>query len=709
MNARRRTTMNIGDGSSIPQPSMIRPPRASMAPSMFGQGPATSSLLQTARKTEAPGLLGAQTPARTTRGLFGNGNGNNPPMSHARNNVAAGAAGGFGARLAAQTPATNRINRRVSVFASTRRTTMNIAAPGTISRNGGAVKDPRAIKERAFQAKAQQRIVSYLSTHGYPGLLTPKTLATPTVKDFQTIFRFLYAQLDPRYVYQKKFEEDALNILRGIRYPYVNNISRSHIYSAGSMSTWPGLLAMLLWLVELIECVTQMNPQEIDVNDSDFKDSVQFVDRVFFDYLSKAYPVWLDSGEEPVELEQALARQFEQKNAHLIQETAEIERRLANAKTELDALQSNESPLVQLERERVELISDKEKFESYIQRLESKHQRMADFVANQRQQQDAAQVEQMALEREKADIQKVVDAQQISTEDVDRMNSERNQLLETLKTVQEKVQEATKAVWDKEIKLQRVLDDVETLVQEYSSKAHKLGLVGTRKSAINMASLTKKASGSSEDDDVEMADESASLGLPDSAKEDPLGGVNIELTVDTRTDDRLKVTSVDLRRDVRPALQRACDVFASQLHATQTAVLELREKMDQLCESRMEQEERVDEMDKQAKRHNQRYLELREIIMAETRASTAQIEQLEADIAAMRRDISQGELQSKAALAHAEAEWESVQRGCRMRRGEINEDVVTILEDVVQMKTHAQTRLQELLQLVSDNSPSNSG
>ncbi|KAJ2866902.1 kinetochore-associated Ndc80 complex subunit ndc80, partial [Coemansia asiatica] len=524
--------MNIGEGGSIPQPSMIRPPRASMAPSMFGQGPATSSLLQTARKTEAPGLLGAQTPARTTRGLFGNNN-NNVPMSHARNNAAAGATGGFGARLVAQTPATNRINRRVSVFASTRRTTMNIAVPGTISRNGGAVKDPRAIKERAFQAKAQQRIVSYLSSHGYPGLLTPKTLATPTVKDFQTIFRFLYAQLDPRYVYQKKFEEDALNILRGIRYPYVNNISRSHIYSAGSMSTWPGLLAMLLWLVELIECVTQMNPQEIDVNDPGFKDSAQFVDRVFFDYLSKAYPVWLDSGEEPVELEQALARQFEQKNAHLIQETAEIERQLANAKTELDALQSNESPLVQLERERVELISDKEKFESYIQRLEIKHQRMADFVANQRQQQDTAQVEQMALEKEKAEIQKVVDAQQISTEDVDRMNSERNQLLETLKNVQEKVQEATKTVWEKEIKLQRVLDDVETLVQDYSSKAHKLGLVGTRKSAINMESVKIKANGSNSsnsDGDVEMADENAPPELPGSAKEDPLGGVNIELT-----------------------------------------------------------------------------------------------------------------------------------------------------------------------------------
>ncbi|KAJ1844492.1 hypothetical protein LPJ73_005155, partial [Coemansia sp. RSA 2703] len=60
-------------------------------------------------------------------------------------------------------------------------------------------------------------------------------------------------------------------------------------------------------------------------------------------------------------------------------------------------------------------------------------------------------------------------------------------------------------------------------------------------------------------------------------------------------------------------------------------------------------------------------------------------------------------LESKAALAHSEAEWESVQRGCRLRRGEINENVVTILEDVIQMKSHARARMEELLQLVSDS------
>ncbi|KAJ2801306.1 kinetochore-associated Ndc80 complex subunit ndc80 [Coemansia furcata] len=641
MNPRRRTTMNIGESSGIPQPSMMRGPRASMAPSMFGQV-APGSALQPAYKAE---LAVAQTPARGTRGLFGG----NAPQSNLRNNAMA--------RLAVQTPGTNRVNRRVSVFASTRRTTLGV--PGTATRGGGP-KDPRPIKERGFQAKAQQRIMNYLSTHGYPGMLAPKTLAMPTVKDFQTIFRFLYAQLDGRYVYQKKFEEDVLAILRGIHYPYVGNISKSHIYSAGSMSTWPGLLAMLLWLVELIECVGLINPS---TDSSELKDSAQFVDRVFFDYLSVAYPVWLDSGEEPTELESVLAQQFEQKNASLIQESSDIERRLANAKAELSALQSNESPLVKLERERVEMISDKEKFESYIHRLESKHQRMADHVGNQRQQQDAAQVEQMGLERERDEVQAIVDAQQINPEDVDRMNSERNQLHDTLRGVQERVKEAENVAWEREMKLQRVLDDVESLTLDYASRAHKLGLIGSRKNEL-----------------VE---------------------IDIELTVDTRTDDRHSVTSVDLRRDVRPALTRALDAFSTKLHTTQSAVLEARDQMDQLSEARMELEERVDEMDKAARRHNEHYYDLRASISAESHAATKQIEQLEADIAAMRRDIAQGELQSKAALAHADAEWESVQRGCRLRRAEIGEDVVSILEDVMHMKANAEDRLRELLQIAA--------
>ncbi|KAJ1840291.1 kinetochore-associated Ndc80 complex subunit ndc80, partial [Coemansia sp. RSA 2703] len=432
MNARRRTTMNIGEGSGIPQPSMLRQPRASLAPSMFAHGLSSQSLLQTARKSEAPGLLGAQTPARNARAIFGP---SNPPMSHARNNAAAG-----GSRFAVQTPATNRGNRRTSAFPSSLRPAGPFGIPGTVSRNGG-VKDPRPIKDRSFQLNAQNRIMSCLSARGYSGMLTPKTLATPTGKDFENIFRFLYSLLDPRYSFTKKFGDEALSVLRGIRYPFVSNITKSHIHAAGSMSTWPGLLAMLLWMVELIEAVSLMTNSDAyaslgahDSEDSEHREPAQFVDRVFFDYLSQAYPVWLETGEESEELESMLADQFDQKNASLIKETADVEQRLADAKEQLEKLIGKGSDLEKLELERALLISDKEKVESYVQKLENRHQRMVDHVVLQKQQLDAAQVEQMRLESEKTEVKKVVDAQQISTEDVDRMSEERNLLVDTLKT-----------------------------------------------------------------------------------------------------------------------------------------------------------------------------------------------------------------------------------------------------------------------------------
>ncbi|KAJ1949456.1 kinetochore-associated Ndc80 complex subunit ndc80 [Linderina macrospora] len=656
MNPRRRT-MNFngaGEGpSGIPAPPGLRPPRASMAPTtMLSQG-APPSILNTARKVDGVGLLGVGTPAR---GMFGG----NPPPSQLRSNNPA--------RFGIQTPGTNRGNRRTSVFQSTRRSTI-IAAPTTIMRNGSGVRDPRPLKNRAFQSKAQQTILDYLSTHAYPGLLTPKTLVTPTVKDFQAIFKFLYMKLDPKYMYGAKFEDDALQILRGVKYPYVGNISKSQLFSAGSMSAWPSLMAMLLWLVELIESVELMAQQEESKMDDETGESSQFVDRVFFDYLAQAYPVWLDSGDEPPELEQSLAAQFEQKNEHLTQAAKDIEGQLEIARAELKALKENESPLRQLERSRVSMIKDKSKFEQLTRKLERKNQQMMDSVTRNTEKLEAAQVEKLGLEKEIAEVKVIVDAQQISTEDVDRMTAERNQLQEVLDGVQEKLKEATDDFNDKGMRLQRVLDTVDEHVLEYAAKAQGLGFIG---------------------------------GSRKRGDEDPLGGAEIELTVDKSANDKHNVASVDLRGTVRPALQRACDVLTSQWHATETEVIKLREKRDQLADSRMELEVRVEEMDKQVSRHNAEYLELRETIMLETQTSTKQIELLEASILGMQRDMSKGQLQSEAAVRHAETERNSVLLGCRMRRNEIDEDVVATLEGVAQMKRHTQEKLRELLQLVAE-------
>ncbi len=87
--------------------------------------------------------------------------------------------------------------------------------------------------------------------HRCPIPLVPKTFTSPTTKDFQSIFRFLVQELiDPGMVWTKKFEDDAINLLKDLRYPAMETIGRTGLGAPGGRD-WPPLLAMLNWMVEL--------------------------------------------------------------------------------------------------------------------------------------------------------------------------------------------------------------------------------------------------------------------------------------------------------------------------------------------------------------------------------------------------------------------------------------------------------------------------
>ena len=93
--------------------------------------------------------------------------------------------------------------------------------------------------------------MSFLIQSGYNNSISTKTLSPPSTKDFQEVFKFLYAQFDPSYEWMK-FEEEAQGVLRALRYPYAESINKSYFVSVGSMHAWPNLLAVLMWMVELI-------------------------------------------------------------------------------------------------------------------------------------------------------------------------------------------------------------------------------------------------------------------------------------------------------------------------------------------------------------------------------------------------------------------------------------------------------------------------
>ena len=119
------------------------------------------------------------------------------------------------------------------------------------SQSNSIGKDPRPIREKSFQLSCIKNLIKFLAK-SYDKPISQKILTAPSTKDFQNIFKFLYSQIDPTYEFGKKFEDEVPALLKGIRYPYAGDISKSSLLAVGSIHAWPALLAMLNWIVELI-------------------------------------------------------------------------------------------------------------------------------------------------------------------------------------------------------------------------------------------------------------------------------------------------------------------------------------------------------------------------------------------------------------------------------------------------------------------------
>lgn len=118
-----------------------------------------------------------------------------------------------------------------------------------------AVKDPRPIRDRAFQHDCFSNVQEYFTFRGFAGLSN-----SPTQKDFQQAFKFLAEELvGPGLVWTKKFDDDCLAMLRDLKYPAIETLGRSALGAAGSERNWPLMLAMLSWMVDL--CKVRPSPE----------------------------------------------------------------------------------------------------------------------------------------------------------------------------------------------------------------------------------------------------------------------------------------------------------------------------------------------------------------------------------------------------------------------------------------------------------------
>ena len=170
---------------------------------------------------------------------------------------------------------------------------------------GGLMKDPRPIRDKGWQFAAIKILVEFLLDAGYDKPISQKILNAPSAKDFQCIFKFLYQRLDPGYQWKKKFEEEVQGVMRGLRYPFADSISKTQLHAVGSIHTWPSCLAMLVWMVELVLAEERL---AVEAEEDDV--AANQPDQIFLTFLCRAYQDFLAGNDDLSAMDADLADSF---------------------------------------------------------------------------------------------------------------------------------------------------------------------------------------------------------------------------------------------------------------------------------------------------------------------------------------------------------------------------------------------------------------
>lgn len=110
--------------------------------------------------------------------------------------------------------------------------------------------DPRPIADKTYMHASINALIQFLSERNYDHPLSVKLLSRPMKKDFESIVIYMLQCIDTRFEMVAKFEDEMTLVFRHFKYPFA--ISKTALVAVGSPHSWPGLLACVTWLMELI-------------------------------------------------------------------------------------------------------------------------------------------------------------------------------------------------------------------------------------------------------------------------------------------------------------------------------------------------------------------------------------------------------------------------------------------------------------------------
>lgn len=352
----------------------------------------------------------------------------------------------------------------------------------------GIPQDPRRLRDPNTRATMGQELMDFLAHRNFEmemkHTLTHKTMISPTQKDFNMMFHFLYHCIDPSYRFQKNIDAEVPPLLKQLRYPFEKNISKSQLAAVGG-NNWSTFLGLLHWMMNLAKMMEQYST---GVYDSACEEAGFDVgaDRITFEFLSDAYKEWLsieDDDDDEAEAQRkiqphidAMAAKFAAANQANLDQVRQLEAESQALQAQIDELSQSAPKLAKLDETIKVLEEDRVKFESYNESMESKVARYLHRADLLQAELATADTNLQTATADRTALQSRLDDQGLSTQALDRLTTERARLQKSLQTTATRLDESRARCGEKETEAATKLDELESLIDTHNRRAASLGL-----------------------------------------------------------------------------------------------------------------------------------------------------------------------------------------------------------------------------------------
>lgn len=544
--------------------------------------------------------------------------------------------------------------------------------------------------------------------------LSQNTMKSPTQKDFNYTFQWLYHRIDPSYRFMKSIDNEVVPILKQLRYPYDKSINKSQIVAVGGQN-WPVFLGMLHWMMQLARMMDRYSAGSYDDACVDAGYDVSG-DRIIFDFLTDAYHEWLameDDQEDEVDHVlkphvAAMAAKFDQANAKYLDQVKMLEAEYTALQDQIDELGKGRPKLAKLDEQVKILEDDRGKFEAYNSNMEAKVEKYEGRVKLLEEEIVKVEAELREAMEEKASLQAAVDEQGITVEDIDRMNSERERLQKGLDSASQRIEEAKRNVANKEGDAGQRLEGLERAIQEYNSLGYQIGIIPS--TAVNAKGENYELSLliSAGPDFKSSRSRSSHSPEPDRLLGDASSGYQPQHLLNLDIKGAVKTGILQLRKEIAERKNAAAEVDMNNkdlLDKIKEAMEDKQQEVEGLGHRVRAAEEEFEKTREASFLHvpyHVSMLTVKQITSAQKMASDAQIEKLEKELARMRTTLTESVQLIEQREMNTNIEYEQLTLQAATLREELHGEVERMLNDVIKFKMHIQKSLEDYEQFVAE-------